>query len=207
MKTVFFSACDNIAGDVGTIVLPEGMQDVNFSFCEGLTGDVTKLMLPEGTKSVDFEGCKNINGKAWVEGRGRISEVGSLFLNIIALIRSISLFLTFSVPPPSFSYRLRRPCTDAASRGYDAPVLRQDRRYRYEFKTKFRRRDFQLPEHLLTEICFARPSIKSSTLLTLALTSSFFLLASIFQGDLTQLQLPASMKVLKFKWCTGLTGI
>jgi hypothetical protein len=83
MKTVFFSACDNIAGDVGTIVLPEGMQDVNFSFCEGLTGDVTKLILPEGTKSVDFEGCKNINGKAWVEGRGRISKVGSLFLNLL----------------------------------------------------------------------------------------------------------------------------
>jgi hypothetical protein len=32
------------AGDVGEIVLPEGMQSVNFAYCEGITGTAESRM-------------------------------------------------------------------------------------------------------------------------------------------------------------------
>ena len=49
-----------VIGDVGNIVLPEGMQTVDFSNCTGLTGDIAEFNLPVSMKTVNFAGCEGL---------------------------------------------------------------------------------------------------------------------------------------------------
>ena len=52
------------AGDIGTLVLPEGMQNLNLGYCTGLTGDIGTLVVPEGMQYLTLYGCRGLTGKA-----------------------------------------------------------------------------------------------------------------------------------------------
>ena len=52
------------AGDIGTLVLPEGMQDLDLEGCSGLTGDIGTLVLPEGVQRLYLSRCTGLTGKA-----------------------------------------------------------------------------------------------------------------------------------------------
>jgi len=52
------------AGDIGTLVLPEGMQNLTLSGCSGLTGDIGTLVLPEGMQWLNIMFCSGLTGKA-----------------------------------------------------------------------------------------------------------------------------------------------
>ena len=52
------------AGDIGTLVLPEGMQALILSNCTGLTGDIGTLVLPEGMQKLSLFECTGLTGKA-----------------------------------------------------------------------------------------------------------------------------------------------
>jgi hypothetical protein len=62
MQVLSFVSCKGLTGDVGKIVLPKGMREVDFSHCDGLTGDVSKIVLHEGMQTASFTYCKNISG-------------------------------------------------------------------------------------------------------------------------------------------------
>ena len=51
-------------GDIGKLVLPEGMQYLNLYLCSGLTGDIGTLVLPEGMQNLTLSGCSGLTGKA-----------------------------------------------------------------------------------------------------------------------------------------------
>ena len=53
-----------LKGDIGTLVLPEGMQHLNLSYCTGLTGDIGTFVLPEGMQIMYLNGCRDLTGKA-----------------------------------------------------------------------------------------------------------------------------------------------
>ena len=53
---------DQVIGDIGNLVLPEGMQTVNFVRCTDLTGNITQLNLPVGIQEVNFNGCTGLGG-------------------------------------------------------------------------------------------------------------------------------------------------
>ena len=38
MQTLNLARCPDLTGDIGTLVLPEGMQNLTLSGCSGLTG-------------------------------------------------------------------------------------------------------------------------------------------------------------------------
>ena len=38
MQDLYLNGCTGLTGDIGTLVLPEGMQDLDLSDCTGLTG-------------------------------------------------------------------------------------------------------------------------------------------------------------------------
>ena len=52
------------AGNIGTLVLPEGMQDLNLNGCTGLTGDIGTLVVPEGMQYLYLRDCSGLTGKA-----------------------------------------------------------------------------------------------------------------------------------------------
>ena len=52
------------AGDIGTLVLSEGMQNLNLDSCSGLTGDIGTLVLPEGMQNLNLDSCSGLTGKA-----------------------------------------------------------------------------------------------------------------------------------------------
>jgi hypothetical protein len=52
------------AGDIGTLVLPEGVQDLSLGGCTGLTGDIGTLVLPEGMQILGLSRCIGFTGKA-----------------------------------------------------------------------------------------------------------------------------------------------
>ena len=52
------------AGDIGTLVLPEGMQELDLHGCTGLTGDIGTLVLPEGMQHLGLNSCTGLTGKA-----------------------------------------------------------------------------------------------------------------------------------------------
>ena len=52
------------AGDIGTLVLPEGMQTVRLDSCSGLTGDIGTLVLPEGMTRLRLDDCYGLTSKA-----------------------------------------------------------------------------------------------------------------------------------------------
>ena len=52
------------AGDIGTLVLPEGMQELDLEECSGLTGDIGTLVLPEGMQQLYLYSCPGLTGKA-----------------------------------------------------------------------------------------------------------------------------------------------
>ena len=52
------------AGDIGTLVLPEGMQELYLNNCPGLTGDIGTLVLPEGMQELYLFKCSGLTGKA-----------------------------------------------------------------------------------------------------------------------------------------------
>ena len=51
------------AGDIGTLVLPEGMQDLNLYGCSSLTGDIGTLVLPEGMQNLYLNDCSGLTSK------------------------------------------------------------------------------------------------------------------------------------------------
>jgi hypothetical protein len=51
------------AGDIGTLVLPEGMQGLDLYGCTGLTGDIGTLVLPEGMQYLNLGDCTGLTGK------------------------------------------------------------------------------------------------------------------------------------------------
>ena len=52
------------AGDISTLVLPEGMQKLDMFNCSRLTGDIGTLVLPEGMQHLYLYGCRGLTGKA-----------------------------------------------------------------------------------------------------------------------------------------------
>ena len=52
------------AGDIGTLALPEGMQELSLNECTGLTGDIGTLVLPESIPHLRLSGCYGLTGKA-----------------------------------------------------------------------------------------------------------------------------------------------
>ena len=66
--TCFLLPCFHLppftAGDIGTLVLPEGMQALILSNCTGLTGDIGTLVLPEGMQKLSLFECTGLTGKA-----------------------------------------------------------------------------------------------------------------------------------------------
>ena len=50
------------AGDIGTLVLPAGMQNLNLHYCKGLTGDIGTLVLPEGMQDLYLTRCSGLTG-------------------------------------------------------------------------------------------------------------------------------------------------
>ena len=38
MQVLYLNGCRGLTGDIGTLVIPEGMQDLNLSGCFGLAG-------------------------------------------------------------------------------------------------------------------------------------------------------------------------
>ena len=40
------------------------MQDLNLGGCSGLTGDIGTLVLPEGMQNLNLNGCDGLTGKA-----------------------------------------------------------------------------------------------------------------------------------------------
>ena len=56
--------CSGLTGDIGTLVLPEGMQKLNLYGCSGLTGDIGTLVLSEGMRHLDLNECWGLTGKA-----------------------------------------------------------------------------------------------------------------------------------------------
>ena len=52
-----------ISGDIGTLVLPEGMQGLDLGDCTGLTGDIGTLVLPEGMQNLILCCCYGLIGK------------------------------------------------------------------------------------------------------------------------------------------------
>ena len=51
------------AGDIGTFVLPAGMQYLDLKQCS-LTGDIGTLVLPEGMQNLYLGDCSGLTGKA-----------------------------------------------------------------------------------------------------------------------------------------------
>jgi hypothetical protein len=68
MQELYLSGCTGLTGDVGTLVVPEGMQRLVLSYCDGLTGDIGTLVLSEGMQSLDLvshlDSCTGLTGKA-----------------------------------------------------------------------------------------------------------------------------------------------
>ena len=53
------------AGDIGTLVLPEGMQHLDLNGCTGLTRDIGTLVLPrESMQYLYLTNCTGLTGKA-----------------------------------------------------------------------------------------------------------------------------------------------
>ena len=50
-------------GDIGTLVLPEGMQYLYLNGCSGVTGDIGTLVIPEGMQDLNLSGCFGLAGK------------------------------------------------------------------------------------------------------------------------------------------------
>ena len=64
MQWLNLQFCSGLTGDIGTLVLPEGMQYLNLGNCSGLTGDVGTLVLPEGMQNLTLRDCTDLTGKA-----------------------------------------------------------------------------------------------------------------------------------------------
>ena len=62
IKTRIGCESEQVIGDIGKLVLPGGMQEVNFAGCRGLTGNIGQLHLPVGTKDLNFLGCEKLTG-------------------------------------------------------------------------------------------------------------------------------------------------
>ena len=56
--------CSGLTGDIGTLVLPEGMQHLDLQNCTGLTGDICTLVLPEGMQWLNLDLCSGLAGTA-----------------------------------------------------------------------------------------------------------------------------------------------
>ena len=54
----------SLTGDIGTLVLPEGMQFLDLFKCTGLTGDIGTLVLSEGMQHLYLNSCSGLTGKA-----------------------------------------------------------------------------------------------------------------------------------------------
>ena len=63
MQRLRLTDCTGLTGDIGTLVLPEGMQELSLSRCTGLTGDTGTLVLPEGMQYLSLRGCIGLTGK------------------------------------------------------------------------------------------------------------------------------------------------
>ena len=64
MEHLYLYGCTGLAGDIGTLVLPEGMQYLDLGDCPGLTGDIGTLVLPAGMQELIFSACTGFTGKA-----------------------------------------------------------------------------------------------------------------------------------------------
>jgi hypothetical protein len=62
MLQLYLTNCSGLTGDIGTLVLPEGMQGLNLSRCSGLTGDIGTLVLPEGMQDLLLYDCHGLTG-------------------------------------------------------------------------------------------------------------------------------------------------
>jgi hypothetical protein len=70
MQELTLCVCTGITGDIGTLVLPAGMQILDLGGCTGLTGDIGTLVLPEGMQYLDLMHCTGLTGKA----KGEVKE-------------------------------------------------------------------------------------------------------------------------------------
>ena len=52
------------AGNIGTLVLPEGMQRLDLNGCSGLIGDIGTLVPPEGMQNLRLIDCSGLTGKS-----------------------------------------------------------------------------------------------------------------------------------------------
>ena len=48
------------SGDIGTLVLHEGMQRLYLTNCSGLTGDIGTLVVPEGMQYLGLASCTGL---------------------------------------------------------------------------------------------------------------------------------------------------
>jgi hypothetical protein len=64
MQNLGLGDCTGLTGDIGTLVLPEGMQNLYLHGCPGLTGDIGTLVVPEGMQYLYLHDCPGLTGKA-----------------------------------------------------------------------------------------------------------------------------------------------
>jgi hypothetical protein len=69
MQGLYLYSCTGLTGDIGTLVLPEGMQRLDLNDCTGLTGDIGTLVLPEGMQYLDLNDCTGLTGTAKGEAK------------------------------------------------------------------------------------------------------------------------------------------